>query len=104
MLMLYLVKLLFLLSKVTEIEGYFGVGGGSLYRSAACYNLRLFWEESEASTSFTPFRKTSLSSKNAQAIYQTLLFLVCVYFYTGHTCLSGVANTAAFHQLHSIPA
>ena len=84
MLMLYLVKLLFLLSKVTEIEGYFGVGGGSLYRSAACYNLRLFWEESEVSTSFTPFRKTSLSSKNAQAIYQTLLFLVCVYFYTGH--------------------
>ena len=84
MLMLYLVKLLFLFSKVTEIEGYFGVGGGSYYRSAACYNLILFWEESESPTSFTPFKETSLSSKKAQVTDQTLHFLVCVYFYTGH--------------------
>lgn len=80
--MLYLAKLLFLLSKVTEIEGHFVVGGGSLYRSAACYNLILFWEENEASTSFTPFRKTSLSSKNAQAIYQTLCFSLYVFIFT----------------------
>lgn len=82
MLTLYLVKLLFLLSKVTEIEGYFGVGGGSYYRSAACYNWILFWEESETSTSFTPFKETSLSSKNAQAIYQTLCFSLYVFIFT----------------------
>lgn len=79
--MLYFVKLLFLLSKVTNLEGSFGGGGGVLLQVSGQLQPDIVPGENEAFTSFTPFKETSPNAKNACGLSQTLHSPLCLFIF-----------------------
>lgn len=81
MFMLHFVK--FLLSKVTKLKvSSRSWGEGAITGWLPVKQPASFLGESEAFTSFTPFKETSLNSKNAYGIYQTLDFPPCLFIFT----------------------